>query len=154
MTCCLEESPAAALAAAWGATPPDTTLTPDPGFAVFADNADAIRLRGRVVDVDAAARLQFTRHDLVGDLPLRAGQSFRTPHALVEILDIDTRTKTALCRVARFPSLTSPRRPVSFYVGNRKNLVVEALPWWRHGAEPERTAARVGGSGAWVGCPS
>jgi hypothetical protein len=130
--CCDRDggSPAAALAAAWGAAPPDTKLTPDPGFAFLVSDTDAARLRDRVVDVDAPARLRFMRHDLVGDVPLRAGQSFRTPHFLVEIVDIDARTKTALCRIARFPSLTT-RVGVSFYVGNRRNLVVEAVPWWR-----------------------
>ncbi len=62
---------------------------------------------------------------------LQPGQSFRTPHHLVEILGIDTRRRTALCRVAQFPTLTSPRPHLSFFVGDRRELVVEALPWWR-----------------------
>ncbi len=150
--CCDRDrgSPAAALAASWGAAPPDTTLTPDPGFAFFVSDTDAARLRDRVVDVDAPAGLRFMRHDLVGDVPLRAGQSFRTPHFLVEILGIDTRTKTALCRVARFPSLRS-RVGISFYVGNRRSLVVEALPWWRVDLSLGGRTAIGGGRGrTWV----
>ena len=34
-TCCDRGAPAAALAAAWGAVPPDTKLTPNPGFVFF-----------------------------------------------------------------------------------------------------------------------
>lgn len=130
-SCCDRGSPAAALAAAWGAAPPDTELSPDPHFYFSVANADAARLRDRIVDVDASAKLQFVRHDLAGEVPLRTGQSFRTALYLVEILGIDTRAKTALCRVALFPTLASPRPHLSFFAGNRRTLVVQALPWWR-----------------------
>ena len=50
---------------------------------------DAERLRGRAVGVEGAVRLQFTRHRLVADIPLRAGVAFRTDAYLIEILAIE-----------------------------------------------------------------
>ena len=76
-------------------------------------------------------RLQFTRHRLVADLPLRAGAAFRTDAYLIEILAIEARARVAICRFARFPALAAPRPPLRFFVGNPRELVVEALSWWR-----------------------
>ena len=147
--CCDNVDTMAAMSAASGTAPEGTVtgpfgLTP-PGYPGMPWNRiilftvptrDADRLRGQTVGVEGAVRLQFTRHRLVADLPLRAGAAFRTDAYLIEILAIEARAGVAICRFARFPALASlPGPPLRFFVGNPRERVLPAMSWWRQETE-------------------
>jgi len=157
--CCDNADTMAAWAAASGTAPEGTVTGPfglmpsgNPGMPwnriilFTVPTRDADRLRGRAVGVEAAVRLQFARHRLVADLPLRAGVAFRTDDYLIEILAVESRSRVAICRFARFPALASlPGPPLRFFVGNPPELVFPAMSWWR-----EKTALDGGGGIGWV----
>lgn len=139
---CCDNAEMRALTAAAGGREPwlDTAEVPASlRIAVFAvPTDDGERLRGRAIDVDAPVRIQFTRHRLVGELPLRAGAAFRTEAYLLEILAIEPRARVAFCRFARFPSLASiPGPPLRFFVGSGMPRVVPAMSYWRQESETE-----------------
>ena len=74
------------------------------------------RLRGRHVDARADATVNFVRHRLVAELPMRPGAAFRTDRDLVEIVALDPQRSMVFLRAARFPSLTSGTEPhVTFF---------------------------------------
>jgi hypothetical protein len=157
--CCDNVDTMAAMAAASGTVPEGVVTGPfglttsgNPGMPwnriilFTVPTRDADRLRGRAVGVEAAVRLQFARHRLVADLPLRAGVAFRTDDYLIEILAVESRSRVAICRFARFPALASlPGPPLRFFVGNPPELVFPAMSWWR-----EKTALDGGGGIGWV----
>ena len=156
--CCDNVDTMAAMAAASGTLPGGTVTGPfglmpsgNPGtpwnriILFTVPTRDADRLRGRAVGVEAAVRLQFARHRLIGVLPLRAGAAFRTDAYLIEILAIEERARVAVCRFSRFPSLAAlPGPPLRFFVGNPREYVLPTMSFWR-----QETKLPGGGIG-WV----
>ena len=148
--CCDNVDTMAAMAAASGTAPEGTVTGPfglmpsgNPGgmpwnriILFTVPTRDADRLRGQTVGVEGPVRLQFTRHRLVADLPLRAGAAFRTDAYLIEILAIESRARVAICRFARFPALAAlPGPPLRFFVGNPREYVVPSMSHWRQETE-------------------
>jgi hypothetical protein len=148
--CCDNADTLAAMAAARSAVPEDVVYGPT-GIRSAANGVvpqrwmtlvtvpagDADRLRDRAVDVEAPLRFQFTRHRLVGELPLRAGAAFRTNAYLLEILSVEPRAQVAVCRFSRFPALASPPGPpLRFFVGTHaRERVLPATSHWRQETE-------------------
>ena len=146
--CCNDAFAAATLTAATGASVPPRPPGLNRAVVFNLTPAEAERVRDRTVDLDASVRVRFTRHHLVGELPLRAGVAFRTPEYLIEVLRVDLVRRTALCRLVRFPTLTIPPTPhLSLFVGNRSTRVEPSLSWWQ--LEPGRAegAGRDDGRG-------
>jgi hypothetical protein len=116
----------AAMAAA-GGTVPDWPQGrgDDHLFSATRESVDA--LRARHVDVEAPVDLRFTRHVLVAMLALRAGQSFRTPEYLFEIVAIAPE-QGALCRFTRFPSLKRTATAVTPFVPARRVPPIGTIP--------------------------
>jgi len=148
--CCGNVDTLAAVAAATGTAPDDTRSGPTGlqprGFGSIGANrmalltvptGEADSLRGRTVSVDAPVRLQFTRHRLVADLPLKPDVAFRTAAYLFEILSIESRAQVAVCRFTRFPSVASlPGPPLRFFVGTHsRERVMPTMSYWRQETE-------------------
>ncbi|MEO5820432.1 MAG: hypothetical protein ABIT71_07975, partial [Vicinamibacteraceae bacterium] len=124
----------AAQAAADGEAPPDAVYGPlgitrdgAQGIFLWLPRTEGEQLDGRVVDVDASVRMRFTRHTLVGDLPLRAGVAFRTADYVLEVQSIDRTARTAICRFFRFPTLDGQAGPaLRFFDGASRGRVLPA----------------------------
>jgi hypothetical protein len=149
--CCDNADAMAAMAAAGGVAPPGAVAGPTgllySGYSAIPETRrmalftvptrQADQLRGRTVGVEAPLRFQFTRHRLVGDIPLRAGAAFRTDSYLLEILSVEARAGVALCRFARFPALASlPGPPLRYFVGTHTGeRVLPAMSYRRQETE-------------------
>ena len=129
--CCADGFAAATLTAATGVPSRPSLDQPNTAVVFTLTSDDAERLRNQTVDVDAEVRVRFTHHRLVGELPLRAGVAFRTRDYLIEVLRVDLVTRTALCRLVRFPTLTIPPTRLSLFVGNRSTRVEPSILWWQ-----------------------
>jgi len=131
-TCCDDAFSAATLSAATGLPARPTLDQPNQAIFFTLSSSEGERLRNRTIDLDADVRVRFTRHHLVGELPLHAGVAFRTPEYLIEILRIDLARRTALCRMVYFPTLMLPPTPqLSLFVGNRSTRVEPSISWWQ-----------------------
>jgi len=71
--------------------------------------------------------MRFTRHRLVGDIPLRAGVAFRTHDYVLEVLSVDRPGRTTVCRFFRFPTLDEHAAPaLTFFDGGSRARVLPA----------------------------
>jgi hypothetical protein len=110
--CCVDDGWVGAGVAVGAARPsyglpgtPERALSPG-RTGIFSGAPDAIdAIAGRTVDVEADVKVAFTRHRVVGTLPLRGGVAFRTDAYLLELLAVDPATGAISVRFARFPTL-------------------------------------------------
>jgi hypothetical protein len=124
-------------------------------FRVPALLADALR-KGSV-SVEAEATVTFTRHRLVGALPIRPGASLRTDDYLIEILATERLAESVeivLVRFARFPSLTRSAGPhLDFFESDagRRQVTLARASWPISTYNPGTTVDHWSRGQTWVG---
>jgi hypothetical protein len=165
--CCAGKGSIGALsaAAAAKADPHQRQLIGSTSLEVFSVSASAVDgLRRGALDLDADATVSFTRHRLVGTLPIQPGASLRTDRYLLEVLGLETFTGRpvagvsnarmhVLVRFTRFPSLAGAGPRVDLFRSNRARDIAEPVraPWPIATYNPDTTVENWAYGRRWVG---
>jgi hypothetical protein len=131
--CCF--GPGAIGVVAPATSPAPITLRPAQGFTITA--ADLSTLHDATVSLQGEAEVRLQRHQLVADVPLRAGSTVEAAGQRIEVLATHAQRSALLVRYMAMPSLARRGSALSLFVGNAaRTQIATSVPGWGAAGQP------------------